>query len=114
MQYAPKQLNPKKALLKDQFQSKLKKMLSLVEVNGVNIPNSHGGPLRMVTPGYFGINNVKHVGKLAFTAKESSEIYEIKLQNFTNWKERIAYPSVKMPVKSWIVSPLKVQNLVTS
>ena len=45
------------------------------EVNGVNIPNSNGGPLRMVTPGYFGINNVKHVGKLAFTAKESSVKY---------------------------------------
>ena len=34
-----------------------------MEVNGVNIPNSHGGPLRMVTPGYFGINNVNK-GKL--------------------------------------------------
>jgi hypothetical protein len=29
----------------------------------------------MITPGYFGINNVKHIGKLAFTAKESSVKY---------------------------------------
>ena len=34
------------------------------EMNGVPLPNAHGGPLRMVTPGYFGINNVKHLGKL--------------------------------------------------
>ena len=88
----PKQLDPKKALVERSVPIKAHKDSFVAwEVNGVDIPNSHGGPLRMITPGYFGINNVKNIGKLAFTAKESSvKIYEIKLQNFSNWKKRIA------------------------
>jgi sulfite dehydrogenase len=41
------------------------------ELNGEPIPLAHGGPLRIVIPGYYGINNVKYVKRLAFTAEES-------------------------------------------
>lgn len=42
------------------------------ELNGVPLPLAHGGPLRLVFPGYQGINNVKYVKRLAFTEAESS------------------------------------------
>jgi sulfite oxidase len=106
----PKQLNPKKALVERSIPVKAQKDAFVAwEVNGVNIPNSHGGPLRMVTPGYFGINNVKHVGKLAFTAKESSVKYMKSSYRISPiGKKGSQYPSCwEMPVKSWIVSPLK-------
>ena len=41
------------------------------ELNGEPIPLAHGGPLRIVIPGYYGINNVKYVKRLAFTRDES-------------------------------------------
>src|SRR3546814_15339135 len=41
------------------------------EMNGAPVPLAHGGPLRMIVPGYYGINNVKYVKKLAFTAAET-------------------------------------------
>jgi len=44
-------------------------------MNGLPLPNAHGGPLRSIPPGYFGINNVKHLGKLAFTESESDVKY---------------------------------------
>jgi sulfite dehydrogenase len=106
----PKQLDPKKALVERSIPVKAHKDAFVAwEVNGVNIPNSHGGPLRMVTPGYFGINNVKHVGKLAFTAKESSVKYMKSSYRISPiGKKGSQYPSCwEMPVKSWIVSPLK-------
>lgn len=41
------------------------------EMNGEPVPLSHGGPLRLIVPGYFGINSVKFLKKLAFTERES-------------------------------------------
>ena len=41
------------------------------EMNGEPTPLAHGGPLRLIVPGYYGINNVKFVERLAFTDEES-------------------------------------------
>ncbi len=42
------------------------------EMNGLPIPLAHGGPLRLVFPGYQGINNIKYVKRLAFTETETT------------------------------------------
>jgi sulfite dehydrogenase len=61
----------------------------------------------MVTPGYFGINNVKHLGKVAFTKKESSVKYMKKSYRISPiGKKGSQYPSAwEMPVKSWVTRP---------
>jgi sulfite dehydrogenase len=41
------------------------------EMNDDPIPLAHGGPLRVIVPGYNGVNNVKYVKQLAFTAEQS-------------------------------------------
>ena len=41
------------------------------EMNGAPLPVIHGGPLRLIVPGYFGVNNVKWVRQLAATLSES-------------------------------------------
>ena len=65
--------------------------------------------LRFIPPGYFGINNVKHLGKLAFTAEESSVKYMKSSYRISPiGKKGSQYPSCwEMPVKSYITSPLK-------
>ena len=42
------------------------------ELNGEPIPLAHGGPLRLIIPGYYGVNNVKYVKRLAFTEEEAA------------------------------------------
>ena len=41
------------------------------EMNGAPIPLAHGGPLRLIVPGYNGVNNVKYIKRLAFTTAQS-------------------------------------------
>ena len=79
------------------------------EMNGEPIPLAHGGPVRMIIPGYFGVNNVKHVKKVAFADAESPA----KIQQ-TSYRVRPVgesgapdQPSMyEMPVKSWVTHPL--------
>ena len=42
------------------------------ELNGEPIPLAHGGPLRIIIPGYYGVNNVKYVKRVAFTEAETA------------------------------------------
>ncbi len=78
------------------------------EMNGAPIPLAHGGPLRLIVPGYTGVNNIKYVKTLAFTTTESdarimSHGYRISPPG---GKGDPAQPSVQeMAIKSWIYSP---------
>lgn len=42
------------------------------EMNGQPIPLVHGGPLRVIVPGYYGCNNIKYVKRIALTPAEST------------------------------------------
>lgn len=78
------------------------------EMNGTPISLAHGGPLRLIVPGYTGVNNIKYVKRLAFTAKESdarimSHGYRISPPGANGDP---SHPSVQeMSVKSWINGP---------
>ena len=78
------------------------------ELNGEPIPLAHGGPLRLIVPGYYGVNNVKYVDRLAFTDKEtdaniqrtSYRVRDIGVKGAPN------QPSMwEMNVKSWVNHP---------
>ena len=78
------------------------------EMNGEPIPRSHGGPLRLIVPGYFGCNQIKFVKRLAFTAEQGPA----KIQQ-TGYRMRAIgekgspdQPAMwEMPVKSFITLP---------
>ena len=78
------------------------------EMNGVPIPLAHGGPLRLIVPGYNGVNNVKYIKRLAFTAQQS----DAKIQSSgyrmspPGQKGDPSQPSIwEMAPKSWINTP---------
>ncbi|MGF1553594.1 MAG: sulfite oxidase [Paracoccaceae bacterium] len=79
-------------------------------MNGEPLANAHGAPLRLVLPGYFGVNHVKHLKRLALTEAES----EAKIQQ-SGYRVRPvgeggtpSQPSMfEMPVKSWVTHPLR-------
>ncbi|WP_299844446.1 sulfite oxidase [uncultured Jannaschia sp.] len=79
------------------------------EMNGEPIPLAHGGPLRLVIPGYYGVNNVKYIKRLAFTAEESPASIQQTGYRLRPVGEKGApsQPSMyEMSVKSWITGPL--------
>ena len=83
------------------------------EINGEPIPLAHGGPLRMVVPGYTGVNNVKYIKRLAFTEEQSPANIQQSGYRLAPVGEKGApeHKSVwKMPVKSWVTYPAGEEN----
>jgi sulfite dehydrogenase len=78
------------------------------ELNGMPIPLAHGGPLRLIVPGYQGVNNIKYIRRLAFTPTESEA--RIMAHGYRmsppGTQGDPSQPSVlDMGVKSWVNSP---------
>jgi DMSO/TMAO reductase YedYZ molybdopterin-dependent catalytic subunit/cytochrome c553 len=86
----------------------LKDCLLAWEMNGEPIPITHGGPLRLVVPGYFGCNNIKYIKTLTLSDKESESKIQQKGYRFRPLGEKgnPDQPSLwRMPVKSWVNGP---------
>ncbi len=78
------------------------------ELNGAPIPLAHGGPLRLIVPGYTGVNNIKYIKRLAFTPVESEAKIMAHGYRMTppGTKADPSQPSVlEMNIKSWVNSP---------
>ncbi|MCZ2406701.1 MAG: sulfite oxidase [Burkholderiales bacterium] len=106
----PPGIDPKSVIVERSVPAEaLQDALLAWEMNGEPIPLAHGGPLRLIVPGYTGVNNIKYIKQLAFTAQESdakimSHGYRISPPGS---KGDPSQPSVQeMSVKSWINSPL--------
>jgi sulfite dehydrogenase len=78
------------------------------EMNGEPVPHAHGGPLRLVVPGYSGVNNIKYVKRLAFTPAETDAAIQKTGYRMTppGTKGDPSFPAVwEMDAKSWINGP---------
>ncbi len=83
------------------------------EMNGAALPLAHGGPLRLIVPGYSGVNNVKYVKRVAFTAAESRAKIQQTSYRITpvGSTSNPSEPSVQlMNVKSWVNMPNADRN----
>ncbi|MDQ2081088.1 sulfite oxidase [Xanthobacteraceae bacterium Astr-EGSB] len=107
----PKGIDPKTVIVERSVPiAAMEHALLAWEMNGKPVPLAHGGPLRLVIPGYYGVNNVKYVKRLAFTEQES----DANIQR-TGYRVRPVgvkgapdQPSMwEMNVKSWVTHPLK-------
>ncbi len=78
------------------------------EINGQALPLAHGGPLRLVVPGYTGVNSIKYIKHLAFTKEQSPAKIQQTSYRWTPVGEKPS-PSQdsiwELPVKSWINFP---------
>lgn len=107
----PDKVDPKTVLVERSVPvSVMENALLAWEMNGDPVPLAHGGPLRLIVPGYYGVNNIKYVKKIAFTEKET----DVNIQR-TSYRLRPVgqkgapdQPSMwYMAVKSWVTHPLK-------
>ncbi len=90
--------------------STLENVILAWEMNGEPIPLAHGGPLRLIVPGYSGVNNIKYVKKVALAEVESDAKIQQSSYRLHPLGEKASpeHPSVwQQPVRSWITSPLE-------
>jgi DMSO/TMAO reductase YedYZ molybdopterin-dependent catalytic subunit len=68
----PPGIEPKKVMVERSVPwSVIDRAILAWELNGQPLPLAHGGPLRVIIPGYYGGNNVKYVKRVAFTENET-------------------------------------------
>lgn len=105
----PPGIDPKSILVERSVPIKaMEHALLAWEMNGEPVPLAHGGPLRLVVPGYSGVNNIKYIKRLAFTPKESDARIMVSRYRMTppGEKGNPDQASIwEMGVKSWITSP---------
>lgn len=78
------------------------------EMNNEPLSLAHGGPLRLIVPGYTGVNNVKYIKRLAFTAEQSPAKIQQSSYRLApmDAKPGPQHPSAwAMDPKSWITAP---------
>ena len=78
------------------------------ELNGEPVSLAHGGPLRLIVPGYSGVNNIKYIKRLAFTRDQTDAAIQATRYRIAalGTKETPSNPAVwEMDPKSWIIAP---------
>lgn len=105
----PEGIDPKTAIVERSVPVKaMADALLAWEMNGVPIPLAHGGPLRIIVPGYSGVNNIKYIKRLAFTPEQTDAAIQKTGYRLSplGQKGDPSQPSVwEMSAKSWINSP---------
>ncbi|MBW4934491.1 SorT family sulfite dehydrogenase catalytic subunit [Marinobacter sp. F4206] len=107
----PDGLDPKQVTVERSVPTRaLENALLAWELNDEPLPLTHGGPLRMVVPGFYGVNNVKYVKQVAFTENQTDVKIQASSYRIRDVGEKGApdQPSMwEMNVKSWVTSPLE-------
>lgn len=105
----PPGIEPKKVMVERSVPMRaLETAILAWELNGEPLAVAHGGPLRLVIPGYYGVNNVKYLANLAFTDKETGANIQSSGYRIRDIGKKGApgQPSMwEMNVKSWINHP---------
>lgn len=88
-------------------------VLLVYEMNGEPLPAAHGGPVRLLVPGWAGVASTKWLTRLEvwstpFTGEYQGELYVVYDEDGT-----AVAPITQMPVKSVIQSPVDAAEIVT-
>lgn len=85
-------------------------------MNGEPLPGAHGGPVRLVVPGYYGTMNVKWLSRLRFDVAESNNVNQIPRYRIPNdpiepgtpidYTHENSTPNWRQKIKSVIFAPL--------
>lgn len=91
------------------------------ELNGTPLPAIHGGPLRLITPGYYGTMNVKWLSRLRLEAQETANHHQVKryrtplqpIEPGAKFEYSLdnSEPNWNMRIKSVIFSPLEGEQV---
>ena len=99
----------------------LARSILALSMNGAPLPAVHGGPVRLVTPGYYATMNVKWLGRLRFEEQETANHHQVR--RYRTPKDAIppggefasdlanSDPNWRMRTKSVIFAPLEGEHV---
>ncbi len=98
------------------IQDVMDRAILATHMNGEPLAGAHGGPVRLVIPGYYGTMNVKWVSRLRFEAVESNNVNQIPRYRIPNdpiepgtpidYTHENSTPNWRQRIKSTIFAPL--------
>jgi sulfite oxidase len=99
----------------------LDRSILALAMNGEALPKVHGGPLRLITPGYYATMNVKWLSRIRFEAQESTNHHQVGRyrtplrpiapgSKFTSTLVN-SEPNWNMRIKSVIFAPLEGEKV---
>lgn len=80
-------------------------------LNGEPLPEEHGGPVRLLVPGWAGIASTKWLTHLELLAHPYTGHYQGTMYTFYDADETPLWPVRQMPVKSLIARPVGGEHL---
>lgn len=93
----------------------MERAILATHMNGERLPGAHGGPVRLVVPGYYGTMNVKWLSRLRFDVAESNNVNQIPRYRIPNdpiepgtsfeYTHENSSPSWRQRIKSVIFAP---------
>jgi DMSO/TMAO reductase YedYZ molybdopterin-dependent catalytic subunit len=99
----------------------LDRSLVALELNGQPIPAVHGGPLRLITPGYYGTMQVKWLSRIRLEAEETANHHQVKRYRTPlrpiepgskfDYNQENSEPNWGMRIKSLIFAPLEGERI---
>jgi DMSO/TMAO reductase YedYZ molybdopterin-dependent catalytic subunit len=90
----------------------LSRGLLATHLNGAPIPAVHGGPLRLVIPGYYGSMQVKWLTKLRLEAEESKDYYQAVDYRTPNRLLKPGEPFTAEPANSSPAADMKINTRI--
>lgn len=94
----------------------MERAILATHMNGGPLPGAHGGPVRLVVPGYYGTMNVKWLSRLRFEVAESNNVNQIPRYRIPNdpiepgtkftYTHENSTPDWRQRIKSVIFAPL--------
>ena len=92
-----------------------------IRMNGAPLPGAHGGPVRLVVPGYYGTMNIKWLSRLRFDVEQTNNVNQIPRYRIPNdpiepgspikYTFENSTPDWRQRIKSVIFSPLNDASL---
>jgi len=103
------------------LQDVMDRAILATHMNGEPLPGAHGGPVRLVVPGYYGTMNVKWLSRLRFEPVESNNVNQIPRYRIPNdpiepgtpieYTQQNSSPNWRQRIKSVIFTPLTDANV---
>eukprot|EP01052_Picozoa_sp_SAG31_P035301 SAG31_NODE_4239_length_3431_cov_2.742197_3_plen_183_part_00 len=90
-------------------------VLLATHMNGEPLPAEHGGPLRVIVPGYIGARSVKWVSRIVASPQQSYSTWQrgVAYRSFNSTETKHGFDGVE-PVSAFGVMELPVQSAITS
>lgn len=103
------------------LQDVMDRAILATHMNGAPLPGGHGGPVRLIVPGYYGTMNVKWLSRLRFEATETNNVNQIPRYRIPNdpiepgtpieYTFENSSPNWRQRIKSVIFTPLNEASL---